>query len=121
GVEELHVQIEAQKLAFADLHRYLADPRVNHVPVDGLISPMYGKQRAALISMDRARCEETAGNPQSIAGNTVYLSVVDREGNIASVIQSVYQHFGSGVVVDDYGFALQNRGALFELEAGHAN
>jgi gamma-glutamyltranspeptidase/glutathione hydrolase len=56
-----------------------------------------------------------------MAGNTVYLSVVDRNGNIASLIQSVYQHFGSGVVVDDYGFALQNRGGLFELDPAHPN
>jgi len=121
GVEELHAQIEAQKLTFADLHRYIADPRVSKVPVEGLISPAYGKSRAAMISADRARCEESAGAPESFAGNTVYLAVVDREGNIASLIQSVYQHFGSGVVVDDYGFALQNRGALFELDPAHPN
>jgi gamma-glutamyltranspeptidase/glutathione hydrolase len=61
------------------------------------------------------------GAPESYAGNTVYLSVVDRDGNIASLIQSVYMHFGSGVIVDDYGFALQNRGALFELDPNHPN
>ena len=121
GVEELHAQIEAQKLTFADLHRYLADPRVSKVPVEGLISPAFGRERAKLIDADRARCEETPGAPDTVAGNTVYLSVVDREGNIASLIQSVYQHFGSGVVVDDYGFALQNRGALFELDPAHPN
>jgi gamma-glutamyltranspeptidase/glutathione hydrolase len=121
GVRELHTQIEAQKLTFADLHRFIADPRVSRVPVAGLVSTAYGRERAKLISPDKARCEETPGTPESLGGNTVYLSVVDREGNIASVIQSVYQHFGSGVVVDDYGFALQNRGALFELETGHLN
>ena len=121
GVQELHAQIEAQKLTFADLHRYLADPRLSKVPVPGLISAAYGRERARMIDANRARCEETAGQPDSFAGNTVYLSVVDREGNIASLIQSVYQHFGSGVVVDDYGFALQNRGALFEFDPTHAN
>ena len=121
GVEELHAQIEAQKLTFADLHGYLADPRISRVPVDGLISPAFGRERAKLIDANRARCEEKAGTPDTMAGNTVYLSVVDREGNIASLIQSVYQHFGSGVVVDDYGFALQNRGALFEFDPAHAN
>ena len=121
GAQELHTQIEAQKLAFADLHRYIADPRFSKVPVNGLISPAYARERAKAISADKARCEESAGSPDRFAGNTVYLSVVDREGNIASVIQSVYQHFGSGVVVDDYGFALQNRGALFELDAQHPN
>ena len=121
GIQELHTQIEAQKLTFADLHRYLADPRANQVPVSGLISPAYGKERAALIDPNRARCEESPGRPESFAGNTVYLAAVDREGNIASLIQSVYQHFGSGVIVDDYGFALQNRGALFELDPNHPN
>jgi gamma-glutamyltranspeptidase/glutathione hydrolase len=121
GAQELHAEIEAQKLTFADLHRFLADPRVSRVPVDGLISPAYAKTRAAMINADRARCEETVGAPESFAGNTVYLAVVDREGNIASLIQSVYQHFGSGVIVDDYGFALQNRGALFELDPNHSN
>jgi gamma-glutamyltranspeptidase/glutathione hydrolase len=121
GVQELHTQIEAQKLTFADLHRFLADPRMSKVPVGPLISPAYAKARAGLIDANRARCEESAGSPDTFAGNTVYLSVVDREGNIASLIQSVYQHFGSGVVVDDYGFALQNRGALFELDPNHPN
>jgi gamma-glutamyltranspeptidase/glutathione hydrolase len=121
GAQELHAEIEAQKLTFADLHRFLADPRVSKVPVEGLISPAYARTRAATISADRARCEETVGTPESFAGNTVYLAVVDREGNIASLIQSVYQHFGSGVIVDDYGFALQNRGALFELDPNHPN
>jgi gamma-glutamyltranspeptidase/glutathione hydrolase len=121
GAQELHAQIEAQKLTFADLHRFLADPRVSKVPVEGLISTAYAKTRAAMINADRARCEETVGAPESYAGNTVYLSVVDRDGNIASLIQSVYMHFGSGVIVDDYGFALQNRGALFELDPNHPN
>jgi gamma-glutamyltranspeptidase/glutathione hydrolase len=121
GIEELHAQIEAQKLTFADLHRYLADPRISKVPVAGLISPAFGRERAKLIDANHARCEETPGSPDTVAGNTVYLSVVDREGNIASLIQSVYQHFGSGVVVDDYGFALQNRGALFEFDPAHLN
>src|ERR1039457_205695 len=100
GVEELHAQIEAQKLTFADLHRYLADPRMAHVPIEGLISPAYARERAKLIDANRARCEDSPGKPETMAGNTLYLSVVDREGNIASLIQSVYQHFGSGVVVD---------------------
>ena len=121
GVEELHAQIEAQKLTFADLHRYLADPRVSKVPVEGLISPAYARERAKLIDAKHARCEDSPGAPETMAGNTVYLSVVDRDGNIASLIQSVYQHFGSGVVVDDYGFALQNRGGLFELDPSHPN
>jgi len=121
GIDEMHTQMEALKLTFADLHSYLADPRLAKVPVDGLISPAYGLERAKRIDSGRAICTETPGKPDTIASNTVYLSVVDREGNIASFIQSVYQHFGSGVVVDDYGFILQDRGGLFELDPAHPN
>jgi gamma-glutamyltranspeptidase/glutathione hydrolase len=121
GAQELHVQMEALNLTFADLHRYIADPRFSKVPVEGLISMDYARQRAKLIGAEQARCDPAPGNPPSVHSNTIYLSVVDREGNIVSLIQSVYQHFGSGVVVDDYGFALQNRGALFELDTAHPN
>src|SRR5450432_2457721 len=121
GVMELHAQIEAQKLAFADLQHYLADPRFSKVPVDGLIAADYGRERAKLIDPERAQCDPAPGNPKTISSNTIYLSVVDREGNIVSLIQSVYQHFGSGVIVDEYGFALQNRGALFEFDPNHPN
>ena len=121
GVQELHTQIEAEKLALADLHRYLADPRASMVPVEGLISTGYARERARRIDANRANCEDSPGAPATMGGNTVYLSVVDRDGNIASMIQSVYLHYGSGVVVDDYGFALQNRGAMFELDPNHPN
>ncbi len=121
GVQELHTQIEAQKLSFADLQHYLADPRFSKVPVEGLISLDYGRERARLIDPGKAQCQPAPGNPKNPPTNTFYLSVVDREGNIVSLIQSVYQHFGSGVVVDDYGFTLQNRGALFEFDPHHPN
>jgi gamma-glutamyltranspeptidase/glutathione hydrolase len=121
GVEELHTQIEAQKLAFADLHKYLADPRFSKVPVHGMLSLEYARERAKLIDPARANCAEVPGKPAEIRGDTIYLSVVDRDGNIASLIQSLYQHFGSGVVVDDYGFPLQDRGGLFELDPQHPN
>ena len=113
GVLELHTEIEAQKLAYQDLHRYVADTRFAKVPVEGMISMQYARERSALIDPDKAHCDATPGDPGKIHGDTIYLSVVDREGNIVSLIQSLYQHFGSGVVVDDYGFALQNRGGLF--------
>ena len=121
GVEELHTQIEAQKLAYADLHRYVADPRFAKVPVAGMLSMDYARERAKLIDAGKANCGENPGSPTSIPGDTIYLSVVDRDGNIVSLIQSLYQHFGSGVVVDDYGFALQNRGGLFEVNPQHPN
>jgi gamma-glutamyltranspeptidase / glutathione hydrolase len=121
GVEELHAQIEAQKLAYADLHRFVADMRFAKVPVQGMLSMDYARERARLIDPNKARCDDTPGSPVSMPGDTIYLSVVDREGNIVSLIQSVYQHFGSAVVVDDYGFALQNRGGLFEVDPKHPN
>jgi gamma-glutamyltranspeptidase/glutathione hydrolase len=121
GVEELHAQIEAQKLAYADLMRYVADPRFAKAPVEGLLSLDYARERAKLIDPGTARCEVPPGDPPAPRGDTIYLSVVDRDGNIASLIQSLYQAFGSGVVVDGYGFALQNRGALFVMDPLHPN
>ncbi len=121
SVEDLHFKIEAQKLAYEDLRRYVADPRFARMPTAGLISKDYARERAALIRRDEANCAATPGKPPSTVGDTIYLSVVDRDGNIASLIQSVYLSFGSGVVVDDYGFHLQNRGALFEMDPEHPN
>lgn len=114
-----HVKIEAQKLAYEDLRRYVGDPRFARVPVAGLLSKNYAAERARLIRPDRAQCAPSAGSPPP--GDTVYLAVVDREGNIASLIQSIYLHFGSGVVVEGMGFHLHNRAALFELDPAHPN
>jgi gamma-glutamyltranspeptidase/glutathione hydrolase len=121
GATELHTQMEAQKLSYADLHRYVADPHFSKIPVEGLLSMDYARGRAALIDADKARCEIQPGTPPNMHGDTVYLTAVDREGNIVSLIQSLYLNFGSAVVVDGYGFALQNRGGLFELDAAHPN
>ena len=121
GLEELHIQIEAQKLAYADLARYVADPRFSRVPVEGLLAPAYARRRAELIRMDAARCTAEPGHPPPTAGDTIYLSVVDRDGNIVSLIQSLYLSFGSGVMVEGYGFHLHNRGALFTLDPQHPN
>ncbi|MBK5294719.1 MAG: gamma-glutamyltransferase [Acidobacteriia bacterium] len=119
--EAFHLKIEAQKLAYADLQRYLGDPRFGPVPVSELISKRYAGERASLVQADKAACSSEAGNPISSAGDTIYLSVVDADGNVASLIQSIYLSFGSGVVVDDYGFHLHNRGGLFVLDKGHPN
>ena len=116
----LHIKIEAQKLAYADLKRYLADPRFSKVPLEGILSKKYAAERAERIDPEKARCDAPHGNPLG-AGDTIYLSVVDRDGNIASLIQSLYLSFGSGVAVDGMGFHLQNRGGLFELDAAHPN
>jgi gamma-glutamyltranspeptidase/glutathione hydrolase len=119
----LHVMIEAKKLAYADMLRYVADPKFSGVPVAGLLSKDYARERAKLIDPAKANCQVGAGTPPGAGRETIYLSVVDREGNSVSLIQSNYASvgFGSGVVVEGAGFALQNRGALFTLEASHPN
>ncbi len=119
GTVELHKKIEAMKLAYADLYRYNADQRFAKVPVQGLLSKEYGAQRASLINPDKANCNPGAGHPAT--SDTTYLAAIDKEGNIVSLIQSNYSGFGSGVVVNGMGFALQNRGALFVLDPAHPN
>jgi gamma-glutamyltranspeptidase / glutathione hydrolase len=119
GTVELHKKIEAMKLAYADLYRYNADPRFAKVPVQGLLSKAYAAQRAALIDPNKANCNTGPGVPAT--SDTVYLAAVDKDGNIASLIQSNYATFGSGVVVNGMGFVLQNRGALFVLDPSHPN
>jgi gamma-glutamyltranspeptidase/glutathione hydrolase len=119
STETFHTRIEAMKLAYADLG-FIADQRVSKVPVEGMLSKAYAKQRAALLDPERARCNVEAGAPPT-AANTVYLAVIDKEGNIASWIQSIASLWGSGVVVDGMGFALQNRGAYFDFDASHPN
>ena len=116
---ELHKRIEAMKLAYADLYRYNADPRFARVPVEGLIAKPYAAQRAKLIDPSKANCNVSAGKPPG--SDTTYLSVVDREGNIVSLIQSNYDAFGSGITVRGMGFVLQNRGALFSLDPSSPN
>ena len=115
---ELHKKMEAMKLAYADLGRYNADPRFAKVPVKGLLSKDYAKERARQIS-GKANCEVPPGEPPH--SDTTYLTAVDKEGNIVSLIQSNYSEFGSGVTVRNMGFVLQNRGALFVLDASHPN
>ena len=117
----LHVQIEAKKLAYADLARYIGDPRMSKLPVGGLLSKSYAAERSKLIDMDHANCEPEAGKPLPSAGDTIYLSVVDREGNMVSFIESNYSEFGSGLVADGTGFVLHNRGALFNLDPASPN
>jgi len=114
-----YVETEAQKLAYADLYAYDGDPRLVQVPSGGIISKAYAAQRVARIDMSHAGCNVSPGDPARFNSDTVYLSAVDAQGNIVSLIQSLYQEFGSGVVVDHYGFALQNRGALFVLDPHH--
>jgi gamma-glutamyltranspeptidase/glutathione hydrolase len=117
--QEMHKRIEAMKLAYADVRRYNADPRTADIPVAQLLSKEYAKKRAALIDPKKANCEVPNGDP--VGSNTTYLTVVDKEGNIASWIESVYDEFGSGLTAEGMGFIMQNRGALFTLQSGHPN
>lgn len=116
-----HVMIEAKKLAYADMLRFVCDPSFVRVPVEGMLSKDYAAQRAALINLEQANGDVPAGEPPGMGTDTTYLCVVDSEGNMVSYIQSNYNSFGSGVVPPGIGFALQNRGGLFSLEANHPN
>ena len=113
-----HLQIEAMKLAFADVYRYVGDPRSMSVKVDEMLDAGYLAERARLIDPRRAQ-DFKAGNP--VKGGTIYLTAADESGMMVSFIQSNYMGFGSGLVVPGYGVSLQNRGHCFTLEQGHAN
>ncbi len=116
---EMHKRIEAMKLSYSDIRRYSADPRDYKAPIAGLLSKDYAKQRAALIDWKHANANVPNGQP--VGSDTTYLTIVDREGNIASWIESVYSEFGSGITCEGMGFILQNRGGGFTLEPGHPN
>ncbi len=121
STDALHVMIEAKKLAYADMLRFVADPHFAKVPVAGILSKDYALGRAKLIDMQKANCNVAAGQPPPMGTDTTYLCVVDSEGNMVSYIQSNYNSFGSGVVAEGTGFALQNRGGLFSLDPAHPN
>src|SRR5262249_24033277 len=116
----LHTMIEAKKLAYADLLKHIGDPRKQKLPVAKLLSKAWAAERAKLIDADHASCDVPAG--EISAGNdTTYLTVVDREGNMVSLIQSNYESFGSGIVASGTGFALHDRGGLFSLDPASPN
>src|SRR5262249_18915271 len=125
SVKALHVMIEAKKLAYSDLLRYVGDPRYAKVPVERLLAKDTAAARASLIASSKAACTvvptELAWLASLPGADTIYMSAIDREGNMVSLIQSNYGGFGSGVVAPGTGFALHNRGALFSLERGHPN
>ncbi len=120
STKALHAMIEAKKLAYADLAKYIGDPRNQKLPVARLLSKEWAVERAKWIDADKADCEPMAG-AMPAGSDTTYLSVVDREGNMVSLIQSNYSLFGSGVVAPGTGFALQNRGGLFSLDPTSPN
>jgi gamma-glutamyltranspeptidase/glutathione hydrolase len=116
----LHLFVEAKKLAYEDRARYYADPEFADVPVDWLISKSYAAERVKLIDPKRASRNVRAGDP-ALDSDTVYLTAADRDGNMISLIQSIYHEWGSGLCPDGVGFAMQNRGLGFSLDPGHAN
>lgn len=115
-----HTMIEAMKLAFADRNKYIADPVFAKVPVQELLSKAYAAKRRALIRPDTAMEPPVAGEVKG-GTDTTYFTVVDRQRNAVSFINSVYEYFGSGIVAGDTGIVLHNRGAGFSLDAAHAN
>ena len=130
SAEYLHALIEMKKLAFADRDQWAADPEFTDIPLDELLDPAYLARRARMVNMDAAAeerrpgvlaaalAERTTGDD---SGDTVYLTAVDRWGNAVSWIQSLFAGFGSGLLEPETGVVLHNRGALFNLEAGHPN
>jgi gamma-glutamyltranspeptidase/glutathione hydrolase len=118
GVASQHLQIEAMKLAFADVYRYVADSRAMTITPQQMLDPLYLEHRAKLIDPKRAR-EFGAGNP--VKGGTIYLTAADERGMMVSFIQSNYMGFGSGVVIPEYGVSLQNRGHGFTLDEASPN
>jgi gamma-glutamyltranspeptidase/glutathione hydrolase len=119
--EYLHLFVEAKKLAFADRAKFYSDPEFNRLPTNELISKPYGDKQRKRIRLDRAASNVAAGDPKLERGDTIYLSVVDKDRNCCSFIQSNYYGFGSKMTPGDLGFVLQNRGALFALDDDHLN
>ena len=117
-----HVMVEAKKLAFADRARYYADPAFASVPVEQLLSKDYAKQRAALIDMKHAAMADSPGEVAALnRRETTFLCTADASGMMVSLIQSNYTGFGSGYVVPELGFGIQDRGGLFSLHKEHPN
>ena len=125
SVDALHVMIEAKKLAYADMYKYVGDPRFTPVPVKELISKDLAEKRAKLIDMNKASCQvvpsDIATELNKHGNSTIYLSVIDKDGNIVSLIQSNYGGYGTGMVAPGLGFSFHNRGAGFQLTPGLPN
>jgi gamma-glutamyltranspeptidase / glutathione hydrolase len=125
SVDALQVMIEAKKLAYADMYKYVGDPRFTAVPVKELLSKDLAEQRAKLIEMNKAACQVVPSNISAElnkhGNSTIYLSTIDKDGNIVSLIQSNYSGYGTGFVAPGLGFSFHNRGAGFQLTPGLPN
>lgn len=121
----LHVMVEAKKLAYADMARYVGDPRFGPIPVNEMLSKDLAAKRAQLIDMKKASCKvlpsELSQALNARGRETIYLSTVDKDGNIVSLIQSNYAGYGTGMVAPGTGFSLHNRGAGFDLKPSMPN
>ncbi|MBI3735460.1 gamma-glutamyltransferase [Candidatus Sumerlaeota bacterium] len=115
----LHLLIEAKKLAYADLYKYVADPEKSPVPIKSLLSKEYAAKRRALMDPKHAAPDAAPGLPEG--KDTIYLTAIDKDGNAVSFINSLYSAFGSGITGGSTGILLQNRGDGFTLEHGHFN
>ncbi len=125
SADALHVMIEAKKLAYADMYRYVGDPRFTPIPVKQMASKELASERAKLISMDHASCQTVPSQISQVlnahGNSTIYMSTIDKEGNIVSLIQSNYAGYGTGMVAPGLGFSFHNRGAGFSLTPGQPN
>ncbi len=120
SAEHLHLLVEAKKLAYEDRARYYADPEFADVPVDWLISKDYAAERVKLINPLRANRDVRPGDPE-LDSDTIYMTAADSDGNMISLIQSLFSSFGSRLCPDGVGFAMQNRGQSFSLDPEHPN
>jgi len=125
SADALHVMIEAKKLAYADMYHYVGDPRFTKVPVEQMLSRNLAAERAQLIKMDKAACQvmpsQITQELNARGHSTIYLSAIDKDGNIVSLIQSNYAGYGTGMVAPGAGFSFHNRGAGFDLTPGKPN
>ena len=125
SADALHVMIEAKKLAYADMYHYVGDPRFVKVPVAQMLSKDLGAERAKLIDPNHAACKvlpsQITEDLNARGHSTIYLSTIDKDGNIVSLIQSNYAGYGTGMVAPGAGFSFHNRGAGFDLEPGKPN
>lgn len=121
SAEHIHLFTEAKKLVFEDRAKYYADMDFAKIPVKSLISKEYAAERRRLINPNRASRHFDAGNPALKDGDTIYLTVADKDGNMVSLIQSNYRGFGSGMMPDGLGFMFQDRGEMYSLNEGENN
>ena len=121
SADYVHTLVEGAKLAYADRDRYIADPEFANVPLDRLLSKEYAKELGRRIRRDSIAADAAGDGTRDGNGDTIYLTVIDKDGNAVSMIQSLFAAFGSGRMVPGTGITLHNRGALFSLETSHPN